>query len=79
MKLGYEKLDIYHAAIDFVLASESIIKALPKGRSYLSDQLQRAATSILLNIAEDQVNIAQKKKHVFTELLYVLQQNLLLF
>ena len=34
------------------MATESIINQLPKGRAYLIDQLQRAGSSVLLNIAE---------------------------
>ena len=37
----FEKLDVYQASIEVV-----------RGRAYLTDQLQRAGTSISLNIAE---------------------------
>jgi len=48
----HEKLDVYKIAFEFVMATESIINQLPKGRAYLIDQLQRAGSSVLLNIAE---------------------------
>ena len=48
----HEKLDVYKAAIEFVIVADEIIGHLPKGRAYLADQLQRAASSIPLNIAE---------------------------
>ena len=48
----HEKLDVYQAAMEFLILIESIIEDLPRGRAYLSDQLQRAGTSISLNIAE---------------------------
>ena len=48
----HEKLDVYQAAIKFVVIIEAIVTQLPKGRAYLVDQLQRAGSSILLNIAE---------------------------
>jgi four helix bundle protein len=48
----HEKLDVYKVAIEFVILSDEIIGHLPKGRAYLADQLQRAASSIPLNIAE---------------------------
>jgi four helix bundle protein len=48
----HEKLDVYHIAIEFVILSDAIIKHLPRGRAYLCDQLQRAALSIPLNVAE---------------------------
>ena len=50
--LDHEKLDVYHIAIEFVILSDAIIEHMPRGRGYLSDQLQRAALSISLNIAE---------------------------
>jgi four helix bundle protein len=48
----HEKLAVYQAAIDFVGLADDLIEAFPRGRAYLADQLQRAATSIALNIAE---------------------------
>jgi four helix bundle protein len=48
----HERLDVYQAAIDFVVLANDVVERLPRGRGYLADQLQRAATSIPLNIAE---------------------------
>ena len=48
----HERLEVYQVAVEFVGLADGIIEALPKGRAYLADQLQRAATSIVLNIAE---------------------------
>lgn len=48
----HEKLDVYKAAMEFVLIVEDIVEHLPRGRAYLVEQLQRAGTSIALNIAE---------------------------
>jgi four helix bundle protein len=45
-------LDAYHIAVEFVVLSDAVIENLPRGKGYLSDQLQRAALSIPLNIAE---------------------------
>ena len=50
--LDHEKLDVYHVAVEFVIVADGIVDHLPRGRGYLSDQLQRAALSISLNIAE---------------------------
>lgn len=52
MFLDHEKLDVYHVAVEFVIVADGIVEHLPRGRGYLSDQLQRAALSIPLNIAE---------------------------
>ena len=52
MPFDHEKLDVYRLAIEFVARANDVIEHLPRGRGYLSDQLQRAALSIVLNIAE---------------------------
>ena len=52
MHFDHEKLDAYQVAIEFVTLADSIVERLPRGRGYLADQLQRAATSVPLNTAE---------------------------
>jgi four helix bundle protein len=51
-EFDHEKLDVYQVAIEFLILMESLIGDLPRGRAYLVDQLQRASSSIPLNIAE---------------------------
>ena len=51
-RFDHERLDAYQAAIQFVAVADHVVEGLPRGRAYLADQLQRAATSIALNIAE---------------------------
>ena len=46
----HERLDVYAVAIDFVVLANEVVERLPRGRGYLADQLQRAATSIPLDI-----------------------------
>jgi four helix bundle protein len=58
----HEKLDVYQAAKEFMLITETMIKQFPKGRAYLRDQLQRAASSILLNIAEGSGEFSSSEK-----------------
>ena len=48
----HEKMDVYQVAIDFVALADELAESLPRGRAYLADQLRRASTSIVLNIAE---------------------------
>ena len=52
MVLDHERLDVYHLALDFLVFANGVIEALPRGRSHLADQLTRASTSIVLNLAE---------------------------
>jgi four helix bundle protein len=51
-QFDHEKLDVYQIAVDWVALAQDIAKALPRGEGNLADQLQRAAASITLNIAE---------------------------
>ena len=48
----HEKLDVYQAAEELVILIDEMVRDLPQGRGYISDQLLRAGTSIPLNIAE---------------------------
>ena len=61
----HEKLDVYVAAIDFVAVADDVVAHLPRGRAYLADQLQRAATSIPLNIAEGAGEFSSSEKARF--------------
>jgi four helix bundle protein len=58
----FEKLDVYRAAIAFVVLVDEINRSLPRGRAYLVDQLQRASSSIPLNIAEGAGEYARNEK-----------------
>jgi len=54
-KTGYfdhEKWDVYNASLELIILISEIIEQLPRGKAYLADQLQRAGTSVPLNIAE---------------------------
>jgi four helix bundle protein len=51
-KFDHERLDVYQKSLDFLVLANDLIQALPRGRSHIADQLERAATSIVLNIAE---------------------------
>ena len=54
-KIGYfdhERWDVYQAALELVVLISEVVEQLPRGKAYLADQLQRAGTSVPLNIAE---------------------------
>ena len=65
MAFDHEKLDVYQLAIDFVAGANNLVESLPRGRGYLADQLQRAALSIVLNIAEGAGKFSSKDKAAF--------------
>lgn len=52
MSFDHERLDVYQRALEVLDLCTEIAEHLPKGRAHLRDQLDRAATSIVLNIAE---------------------------
>lgn len=52
MAFDHENLDVYNVALDFLIKANGVLERLPRGRGHLADQLTRASTSIVLNIAE---------------------------
>jgi len=65
MPFDHERLDVYQAALDFVVLADDVIEHFPRGRSHLADQLHRAATSIVLNIAEGAGKFSKPDKRRF--------------
>jgi four helix bundle protein len=61
----HEKFVVYQTSIEFVSLTNNIIEQLPKGKAYLADQLQRAASSISLNIAEGAGEFSKNEKARF--------------
>ncbi len=61
----HERLDVYQASIEFVAIADTITSHLPRGRSYLADQLRRAALSVPMIIAEGAVEFSPKDKARF--------------
>jgi len=61
----HERLDVYQAAIEFLVLADPIASALPKARAYVADQLRRAALSIPLNVAEGAGEFASGDKARF--------------
>ena len=50
--LSFQRLDVYQRAIEFLALVGDIAGELPKGHAERSDQLVRAAESVVRNIAE---------------------------
>lgn len=61
----YEKWDVYRASIELVILVDGIIEKFPRGKAYLADQLQRAGSSVPLNIAEGSGESAMNEKARF--------------
>jgi four helix bundle protein len=49
---GFQRLDVYRCAVQFLALTVRLEKCLPAGYGNLSDQLRRAALSVPLNVAE---------------------------
>ncbi|MBM4366882.1 MAG: four helix bundle protein [Deltaproteobacteria bacterium] len=49
-RFDHENLDVYKVALEVARSCTTL--RIPTGRSHLRDQLQRAADSVVLNIAE---------------------------
>ena len=64
-KFDHERLEVYQLALRFLAVANLIASSLPRGRSYLADQLRRAATSIVLNIAEGAEEFKKDEKKRF--------------
>jgi four helix bundle protein len=48
----FEGVDVYQRSIEFLNIAFAVVERFPRDRSSLADQLERAAMSIPLNIAE---------------------------
>jgi len=65
MPLDPTKLDVYQRALDLLEHVDQIYDSMPPGRAHLKDQLDRAATSSVLNIAEGAGEFSKDEKQRF--------------
>ena len=61
----HERLDVYIAAVDFLALAHGITTNFSSGHGDLADQLRRAATSVVLNIAEGAGEFSKPEKARF--------------
>jgi four helix bundle protein len=64
---SHEKLVVYHKAIAFVAWAQPVIESLP-GKTSARDQLDRASTSVPLNIAEGNVKFSAADRARFLQI-----------
>ncbi len=63
---GFEKLDVWHKAVDLTLQIDEVLKKLPKNELYSSgDQIRRAVLAISTNIAEGTGRNSKKEASYF--------------
>ena len=65
MPLDHSKLTVYREALELLSIIDEIIGLLPVGSGTLRDQLDRAAMSIITNIAEGAGESASEKKRFY--------------
>ena len=65
MTLDHCKLDVYQRGIELLDQLDEIYNHMPPGRAHLKDQLDRAGTSIVLNIAEGAGEFSKDEKQRF--------------
>ena len=61
----HERLDVYQLAIEFIATANELVANYPPGTTHLRDQLSRASTSIVLNIAEGAGEFSKPEKARF--------------
>jgi len=66
--LSHEKLHVYRFSIELLTELAKVANTVPRGYASLADQLRRASTSVVLNIAEGagKVSPADKKRFFAT-------------
>ena len=67
MAFSHENLKVYQKAIAFVAWTQSLIETLPRGIS-AKDQLERASTSIPLNLAEGNAKFSHRDRGRFWQI-----------
>lgn len=61
----HNRLDVYQRAVELLDLVDQILDRMPSGRAHLKDQLDRAATSVVLNIAEGAGEFSPRDKRRF--------------
>ena len=64
---SHEKLTVYHKCIAFVAWTQPLIESLP-GKVSARDQLERASTSVPLNLAEGNAKFSQADRARFLQI-----------
>ncbi len=63
--LDHHKRDVYRRALVLLEKCDRVVGELPPGRSHVRDQIDRAAGSVVANIAEGAAEFAPKEKARF--------------
>lgn len=61
----HHRLKCYRMSLYVAKAVPTLTDRWPKGHGYLVDQLKRAASSVVLNIAEGNMKISQRERQMY--------------
>ena len=65
MAFDHHKLEVYGRSLTLLDLCDQVASELPRGRAHLRDQMDRAASSIVANIAEGAGEFSRKEKARF--------------
>ncbi len=66
--MNHQKLKCYALLLDFAKKMPSLLNGLPAGNAYLVDQLKRALSSSILNLAEGNGRWSQRERNRFFDI-----------
>jgi len=66
--MNHERLKSYELLMQFAKKVPNMLKCMPKGNGYLEDQLKRAFSSIVLNLAEGNGRTSKKERARFFDI-----------
>ena len=65
MAFDHHKLDVYGRSLTLLDTCDQVASELPQGRAHLRDQMERAASSSVANIAEGAGEFSRKEQARF--------------
>jgi four helix bundle protein len=66
--MNHERLKSYELMLDFAKKLPDMLKHLPRGNSYLEDQIKRALSSAILNLSEGNGRWGIKERNRFFDI-----------
>jgi len=66
--MNHERLRSYGLLLEFAKKMPDMLKTLPRGNSYLEDQLRRALSSAILNLSEGNGRCSTKERNRFFDI-----------
>lgn len=74
--MNHERLKSYELMLDFAKKLPDMLKHLPRGNSYLEDQIKRALSSAILNLSEGNGRWGIKERNRFFDILGIVSRDI---